>query len=497
MFYKLIILTKLFIFCIFFNCSASSVKQSEFGGQFYPEQKEELSKMIDNLLSKAHPKEAPGDIFLLLSPHAGYGYSGQTAAYGYKLIKDKPYKTVIIIGTSHHKVFNGAAVYTQGVFVTSLGRINIDNELAKKMIGKDPELFSDVSAFNNEHSVEVQLPFLQKLLPGFSAGAGSASGGKIVPIVVGDCSLETCKKIALLVRQAIGVRKDVLIVVSTDLYHGYDFEKADKTDAVTLDSIKSMDYEKLYYNLRDGSAQACGGFGTVIGLAIAKDLDYKKIEILHYTNSAILTGKPVKNIWTVGYASCVAFRLKENNMLNIQQRKRLINIARQAIEKYLKTSTKLQVNETDPVLNQKMGAFVTLTKYGELRGCIGNLVGTEPLYLTVGNMAIEAAVDDPRFHPLSLSELKDIDLEISVLSLLERVDSAEKIELGKHGVLVKRGINSGVFLPQVATETGWSKEEFLSQLCSQKANLPADAWKDKNTELYIFSAEVFSEKELE
>jgi AmmeMemoRadiSam system protein A len=145
-------------------------------------------------------------------------------------------------------------------------------------------------------------------------------------------------------------------------------------------------------------------------------------------------------------------------------------------------------------LLKEMGAFVTLHEHGQLRGCIGNLMGQEPLYLTVRDMAVEAAVGDPRFPAVELSEAKELEIEISVLSPMERIDSVDKIELGKHGVLVKRGFRSGVFLPQVATETGWSKEEFLSHLCAGKAGLSPDAWKDKATEIYIFSAEVFSEK---
>ncbi len=457
--------------------------------------------MIGNFLEKSGPKPVSGDIFGLISPHAGYGYSGQAAAFGYKLVKDKPYKTVIILGTSHHKIFNGAALYGQGAFATSLGEINVDEEFTKKIIGRDPEVFTDESAFDKEHSVEVELPFLQKVLTGF----------KIVPVVVGDCSLKTCEKIALLFKEAIGERKDVLVVVSSDLYHGYDFEEADRIDAVTLDLIRKMDYQGLYYALREGRAQACGGVGIVIALDIARELGYERAEVLNHTNSAIVTGKATKGDWTVGYASCAVFSpapraYKElrgwplvgqgGNMLNIQQRKKLLQIARQAIGEYLKTGKKLEVSEADPSLNQKMGSFVTLTEHGGLRGCIGNLTANQPLYLTVRDMAIAAAADDPRFPPVSLTEIKNIQLEISVLSPLERVASADNIELGKHGVMVRKGAQSGVFLPQVAAETGWSKEEFLSNLCSQKAGLPAGAWKDKNTELYVFNAEVFSEKEL-
>ena len=470
------------------HCSAS-VKQPEFSGQFYPAPKEELSKMIDNFLENVAPHQAVGDNFMLISPHAGYGFSGQTAAFGYKLIQNRSYKTVIIIGTSHHKVFNGAAVYGKGSFVTSLGKINVDEEFIKSILGKDPEVFQDAAVFNSEHSVEVQLPFLQKVLPNFS---GTVGGG-IVPVVIGDCSLESCEKIALLFKEAIGQRQDILVVVSSDLYHGYDFKEADIVDAFTLDLIKKMDYPGLYHALRDGKAQACGGFAIVVGLNIAKELGCQRLEVLNHTNSARVTGKLAKGDWTVGYASIAIGNSKGEGMLNNQQRKKLLEIARSAIDTYLQSGKKLSVSETDPLLNQEMGAFVTLNKHGKLRGCIGNLTASGPLYLTVQDMAIEAAVDDPRFPALTLAELKDLDIEISVLSPLKRVDSAESIELGEHGVLVRKGYQSGVFLPQVATETGWNKEEFLNNLCAHKAGLAQDAWQDKNTELYIFDAEVFSE----
>ncbi|MHB8155662.1 MAG: AmmeMemoRadiSam system protein B [Candidatus Omnitrophota bacterium] len=488
MFYKAAFLTQIFIFSCCLNCLAS-VKQSEFAGQFYPSRKEELSKMIDNFLVNVTANPVSGEIFMLISPHAGYGYSGSTAAYGYKLIKGRPYKTILILGTSHHKAFNGAAVYAQGSFETSFGILKIDDEFTKNLIGKAPDIFADESAFKGEHSVEVQLPFLQKVLPSFSA-----RGGKIVPLVIGDCSLGTCKKIAAALKETIGVRKDVLLVVSSDMYHGYDLKEADQVDKLTLELIKNMDYEGLYYSLRDTKAQACGGFAVVIALNLAKEIGYAKVEILNHTNSALIPGQNANGQWTVGYASIVVYNPKGENMLNNQQRNKLLEIARGSINTYLATGKKMELSETDPVLKQEMGAFVTLNKYGELRGCIGNLSASQPRYLTVRDMAVEAAVDDPRFSALSLSELKDVEIEISVLSKLEKITSAEKIELGKHGVLVRRGNQSGVFLPQVATETGWSKEEFLNNLCMHKAGMAADAWKNKDTQLYIFTADVFSEK---
>ena len=233
----------------------------------------------------------------------------------------------------------------------------------------------------------------------------------------------------------------------------------------------------------------------MVAVELAKELGHKRIDVLKYTNSAEVTGNKTKGTWTVGYLSCALDHDKGDAvMLNKEQRKKLLEIARNSIETYLKTGRKLGLTETDPLLTRQMGAFVTLNKHRDLRGCIGNMVGEGPLYLTVRDMAVEAAVGDPRFSQVSLDELKDIEIEISVLSPLEQVDSADKIQLGVHGVIVRRGFNSGVFLPQVATETGWTKEEFLSALCAHKAGLSPNAWKDKSTQLFVFTAEVFSEE---
>ncbi|HSV44007.1 MAG TPA: AmmeMemoRadiSam system protein A, partial [Candidatus Bathyarchaeia archaeon] len=179
------------------------------------------------------------------------------------------------------------------------------------------------------------------------------------------------------------------------------------------------------------------------------------------------------------------------------QKKRLITIALETIRLYVSEGKTMDVQEGDERLNQQEGAFVTIHKHGQLRGCIGNIVGRQPLYLTVRDMAVAAAAQDPRFNPVSKEELREIDIEISVLSEPRPAASPEEIQMGVHGVIVKRGFHQGVFLPQVATETGWSREEFLSQLCGQKAGLPPDAWKDPRTQLLIFTATVFSESDVQ
>jgi len=499
---KRIIILIIAAFFLLFNraCIADpdDIKLPVFAGAFYPSATEELSSLIDGMLDKADPAEIKGDIFALISPHAGYGYSGQTAAFGYKLLIGRQYKTVVILGTSHQYGFSGVSVYPKGKFRTPLGDLEIDEEFTQKLLNRDKEIIFEAAAFAKEHSVEVQLPFLQRVLTG---SATSGNGGftvtysfKIVPVIMGDCSLATCQKFARFLKEAIGGRKDILIIASTDMYHGYDYQEAEAIDATTTDYLKKMDAEGLYYALREGRAQLCGGFGVVTALYLAGELKHDKLSVLNYTHSAKVTGQKSKGVWTVGYISCAID--KESNMLNKAQKKRLLEIARKSIEAYLKTGKDFPVEETDPLLSEEMGAFVTLRKSGELRGCIGNIVGREPLYLTIRDMAREAAFGDPRFPPLGKGELSSIEIEISVLTPLEKVGSAEEIELGKHGVLVKKGFNSGVYLPQVATETGWTKEEFLSSLCAHKAGLSPGAWKDKATELYTFSAEVFSESEL-
>lgn len=443
--------------------------------------------MVDGFISPVPLEKTNEEIFALILPHAGYGFSGETAALGYRLLKGKSYKTVVIIGTGHNYKFDGISVYNEGKFSTPLGRIEVDKDFAAKLLNSDEKIVFEPKAFEKEHSVEVQLPFLQKTLSDY----------KIVPIITGDSPLLTCNKLALLLKEAIGDRKDVLIIASTDLYHGYDYEEAVKIDNLTLACIENMDAEGLYYGLRDEKLQLCGGFGVVSALILSKELGENKVQLLKHTNSAEVTGKKTKGIWTVGYASLSIGREKvEGAMLNKEERKKLVEIARKSIEVYLKSGKKLELNESDPILLKEMGAFVTLNKDGDLRGCIGNLIGKSPLYLTVRDMAVEAALSDPRFPPVTLEELKDIDIEISVLSPMQRIDNPDKIRLGIDGVLLRQGFKSGVFLPQVATETKWTRDEFLSNLCSHKAGLPSDAWKDKTTEILTFTAEVFSEKKL-
>jgi AmmeMemoRadiSam system protein A len=167
-------------------------------------------------------------------------------------------------------------------------------------------------------------------------------------------------------------------------------------------------------------------------------------------------------------------------------------MARQTIAHFLGTNAFPHFAVTQPALLQERGAFVTLRKHGELRGCIGHLIGDRPLYLVVQNMAVSAAVADQRFPPVTEEELSDLEIEISVLSPLEQVESVDQIQVGLHGVIIRRGLNQAVYLPQVAPEQGWGREEMLENLCL-KAGLSKEAWKKAGTQFYVFTAEVFEE----
>ena len=239
----------------------------------------------------------------------------------------------------------------------------------------------------------------------------------------------------------------------------------------------------------------CGIDGVRTVLEVCNLKQWNNIKILKYANSGDVSGIGGKKS-VVGYGA-VAF-LKDNNMasdnkiLNQGQQQRLLEIAKTTVEDYVKDKKVMDFKINDERLNWQEGAFVTIHKNGELRGCIGQIISTgEPLWKAVRDMAIAAATEDNRFLPVSVDELRKLDYEISVLSAPEKIGDWRKIEFGKHGVIVKQGRRTGVFLPQVAEETGWSKEEFLSQLCTQKAGLPADCYKDKDAELFIFTAQVF------
>ncbi len=477
------------VFClVFLNACSSGAQETKYpnvSGAFYPANPKVLSDKIDSFLSVAVVPQIEGNIIALISPHAGYEYSAAIAAHGYKLIQGKQYKTVIILAPSHYHNFIGISIWPQGKFNTPLGDIEVDADFAIQIMKKLDGARFVPEAFAREHSLEVQLPFVQKVLP----------GAKIVPIVMGSPNLSNSEDLAAALTEIIGNRDDVLIIASTDLSHYKPYLNANSIDKTTIGYFQNLDCKGLWQADLSGDAELCGIGPVMVVLAYAK-YNQAKIKILKHANSGDVTGDFSK---VVGYTSAVLYggdNPKGVAMLTIEQKKTLLKIARESMENYVKTGKRKELTVDDPVLKKHQGAFVTLNKSGLLRGCIGRIVSDSPLYEVVSDMAIEAAIDDPRFPPVTAKELKDIEIDISALSPIEEIKDVNKIEVGKHGIIMRRGFFSGLLLPQVATEYGWDRETFLKHTCL-KAGLPEDAWKDKSTQISIFSAEVFSEKTIE
>jgi AmmeMemoRadiSam system protein B/AmmeMemoRadiSam system protein A len=471
------------------------VKAPRLAGSWYPAGKAELSAAIDGYFKAADASLADGkDIGVIIAPHAGYAFSGAVAATAYKAARNKKIRTVVLLAPSHTYTFKGASVWAQGAFRTPLGDLAVDVPFARKLLEADKQFVFRKDVFEGrdrpENSVETHIPFIQKAFPGAS----------VVPVILGfPLDIKALRALADALARAAAGRDDVLVAVSVDQSHFHPEKEARQIDGRGLEAIGKMDAEALWNGHADGSMEVDGFHVVLAAMLYARAAGYDQARVLRYATSADTTGD-VSSV--VGYAAVMFFREavlegeKTGEALTQGQKKRLLAIARETVEAFVRTGIRPEFSEADPRLSAAEGAFVTLHKDGRLRGCIGHITGQGPLYETVRDMAVAAAAEDPRFDPVSPAELKDIDIEVSVLSVPRRVKNADEVILGTHGVIVSRGHgHGGVFLPQVATETGWNREKFLSELCAQKAGLPPDAWKDPATRIEVFTADVFGEKE--
>lgn len=474
---------------------AKMIREPAVAGQFYPGDKKTLSSTLDTFFNNTPTQKISGKIIGMAVPHAGYPYSGPTAAYCYKAIAGKDIKTVIMLGPTHRAYFEGIAVYGEGTWKTPLGEVMVDESLAQSIIKQNPIIKNMPEVHKEEHSLEVQVPFLQKTLNNF----------KIVPIMLFEPTYEECQMLARVIANS-AKNKNILLLASSDLYHGYSYDTCNKTDAVTLSYLKKFDPEGLYKALKQDKAQACGGYPIVTVMLASKLLGANQGKVLHHTNSNDVMGE--RGDYCVGYGASVFYQSatesktgsksseseKDTINLTAKEKKELLRIARTTIENHVAGKKVPEFTPLTDKLKEAYGVFVTLKKKGELRGCIGYIQGIKPLYQAVSDMAIAASTEDPRFPKVIPNELKDITIEITVMTPLKKITDINEIQVGKHGLVIKQGYNQGLLLPQVATEEGWDRETFLAHTC-WKAGLPEDAWKDKDTEIYIFSGTVFKENE--
>ncbi len=458
-------------------------------GRFYSRQTEELRETVNNFLAKAEKEKIIPGVKGLVVPHAGYIFSGPVAASAFASLSGQEVGTVILLGNSHTNSFPGIAVDDSDIWLSPLGEVEVNKKLAKKIVKEGDLIFFDRETHKEDHVLEVELPFLQATLK---------EGFKIVPLIFGNQEGDY-QKLASILSEEMG--EEDILVVSSDMSHYPSYEDANRIDTKTLELIKDLDIKGLEEHIKSVMSSEVSGEQTLLCgsdavktiMALADIKDWNR-SLAAYANSGDSQAGDKQAV--VGYGAMI---FHSDELLDSKQRSKLMEIAKKSVGHTVKTGMiPADPKIDDERLKRKEGAFVTLRKDGKLRGCIGHIVSPDtPLWKNVRDMAASAALEDGRFLPVNRGELNDLEYEISVLSAPKEIEDWRDIKLGKHGVIVGRGPNKGVFLPQVAHETGWDREQFLTQLCSQKAGLPPDCYKNNpEVKLEIFTAQVFSEKDI-
>jgi AmmeMemoRadiSam system protein B/AmmeMemoRadiSam system protein A len=455
---------------------------------FYPADPAQLGAMVDRFLAQAKVPQVPG-VIAIVAPHAGYQYSGAVAAHSYALLKGRKPQRVVVIAPSHYEAFGFSSVYDGDAYSTPLGRVPVDRDFVKRLVHLAPSIRLSAlghtpSGDKREHSIEVQLPFLQRVLGEF----------RLVPIIMGDQSWEQCRALGLALAK-LSQGSDTLIVASSDLTHYRTYDDDVRLDHKTLKAIEQWDYLGMSLNFEQQNWEACGGGPIIATMIAAERLGANKAQVLKYANTGDVTGDHSR---VVGY-SAIAFSkgpdaanaVESPLALSREEKDELLRIAKSSVESAVRDGKLLSCPAPKlSALAADRGAFVTLKERGELRGCIGHIHAAEPLYLTVRDVAAHAALRDPRFQPVSKSELDKLTYEISVLSPLRHVSDISQIRVGLHGLVVRKGDTQGLLLPQVATEFKWDRQTFVRETC-MKAGLSAEAWRDADTDLFMFTAVVF------
>jgi len=467
-------------------------------GKFYPESAAVLKSAIEKFMKNAAPAQAQTPLGIVV-PHAGYIYSGQICADGYNQVRSGAYEVVVIFGTNHTAPdLRKIALYPGAGFRTPLGTAPVDEEIVAALIAANPDCKADKAPHVREHSIEVQIPFIQFLFP----------RAKIVPAIVGMADVGLYTRFGAALAKVLKGKR-ALIVASSDLSHYPSAADAEIVDRKTLAAVASLDPTVLHNTIQAQMARrirgldtcACGEAPIMAAMAAVNALGAKGGRVVSYANSGDIPIGERERV--VGYGAVVftagleldkaasGIPAAADQSLSPTDKKALLAFARETISSYLTTQMVPLPRGFSHAALEPRGVFVTLKKQGHLRGCIGRMVPDRPLATLVGAMALQAAFEDPRFPAVTLQELPDLEIEISVLTPMKPVSGPEAIVVGRDGVLLQKGGRSAVFLPQVAPEQGWGRDEMLDNL-SQKAGLSASAWRE-GTQFSTFQALVFGE----
>ena len=462
------------------------IRPATQSNRFYTGDARDLGEEVDSFLS-LHAKDKQYEhVAALIVPHAGYYFSGNVAAAAYQSIPDDVhYKRIFLLGPSHHEWLDGASVNTEfDYYNTPLGNVKVDVDTAQKLIETDSVFSYQPKAHYREHCLEVQLPFLQRRFDDVPP---------IVPIIISTNDFRKLQRIAEILKPYL--TEDNLFVVSSDFSHYPSYEDACQVDALTGKAVESGDVERFIAQLEENSrsgmrnlaTSACGELAIATLMLMMQDGGYE-VKHLLYQNSGDIENHDHSRV--VGYhAFAILRRATQEFVLSDDEKRILKDIALTSISDSLAGKPIAESTTLTATLKRKCGAFVSLHKQGRLRGCIGHFGEDVPLHEIVAEMARAAAFEDPRFIPVTKDELDDIDIEISVLTPMRRIQSLDEFQLHRHGIYIRKGYRSGTFLPQVADEVNWTKEEFVGHCAQDKAGIGWDGWKE--AELYVYEAIVF------
>ena len=533
-------------------------RQPVVSGSFYPSDPEKLRSELAGYFASFRKPDDAVRVRAMIVPHAGYVFSGHTAAAGFASIPSGAvYDNIFLIGVSHRYAFEGAAVFTSGDLATPLGTLKVNREAGEQLKRTNRWFIGKDEAHGPEHSLEVELPFIMYHFNPVP---------QVIPILIGTRNTSVLKGIASGLQPWFNERN--LFIISSDFSHYPSYDDARRVDRLASDAIIIGDPDLFLRTIRniessgtDNLATAmCGWPAGLVLLYLAEKDESLRFRNVEYTNSGDSHRGSKDEV--VGYNAIVLERKRAAGTGNTEpkgaaagkaadegatvttapkgaaagkaadegatvttapkgasagkaadegatvtqdpgsftltpaEKQTLISIAREAISARLDGRKPATIDATrlTPRLNEPLGAFVTLTKEGELRGCIGRFTSTDPLWEVVAAMATEAAFGDPRFPVLTRTEYPSVDLEISVLGPMKKINSISEIKIGRHGIYLKKGYRSGTLLPQVASERGWSVEQFLGYCARDKAGIGWDGWKDRDTEIFVYEAYVFGEE---
>ena len=422
------------------------IRNPVVAGQFYPASASQLRAMIEGMVDEKVEKE---DVIGLISPHAGYPYSGPVAGATISRVKFKD--TFIIMGPSHTGMGKPFSIMTEGTWRTPLGDVEIDSELSKQILAGSEYLEEDSLAHLNEHAIEVQLPFLQYFKPDI----------KIVPIVLAYAGIDTYREIGKVIAGAIKVSgKEVILIASGDMTHYEPQESAQRKDTRGIEAILDLDEDELLKRVQELNISMCASAPAATLISAAKELGATSAELVRYQTSGDTTGDYSS---VVGYAGII---IKSGDISP------LTRLARETVENYIRHGKTPVPENLTPEMEERAGVFVSIHKLGQLRGCIGTFEPAEKNVAeeTIAN-AISSATGDPRFPPIAPEELKYLSYSVDVLTEPELVDSKDQLDPRKYGVIVEAGWRRGLLLPDLE---GVDSVDYQIDVCRQKAGIAPD-----------------------